>query len=121
MFDDIFVEQKKVTEKAKTDWFPSNALAMVGVSKEIEQKIFPIHGLRHQPEGSGTGWFIWAGPNEIPQDNPAFFSPIHAEHIYKEYPQIAKYLGLPPGWRFLIDDKGYEEVWFDEKLLNPSN
>ena len=26
------------------------------------------------------------------------------------------YLGLAPGWRFLIAP-GYEDVWYDEKLL----
>ncbi|WP_459213513.1 immunity protein Imm33 domain-containing protein [Paraburkholderia caribensis] len=26
------------------------------------------------------------------------------------------YLGLPPGWRFLIAE-GYEDVWEDAKLL----
>ena len=29
--------------------------------------------------------------------------------------QIKKYLGLAPGWRFLIAGD-YEDVWFDERL-----
>jgi hypothetical protein len=28
-----------------------------------------------------------------------------------------KYLGLAPGWRFLVAP-GYKDVWFDAKLLN---
>jgi hypothetical protein len=24
---------------------------------------------------------------------------------------------LPPGYRFLIDDSGHQDVWFDEALL----
>lgn len=32
-------------------------------------------------------------------------------------PEIKKYLGLPPGWRFLIAP-GYEDIWFDEALLS---
>ena len=37
---------------------------------------------------------------------------------YKNYlPQIIEYLDLPPGYRFLIDDNGYEDVWFDPKLM----
>jgi hypothetical protein len=31
---------------------------------------------------------------------------------------VLKYLGLPAGWRFQIDEKGYEDVWFDESILN---
>ncbi|MEJ0001951.1 MAG: hypothetical protein WDN09_02105 [bacterium] len=115
--ENLIEEQKKITEKFGIKFFPSNPQSMIGISKEIKEGIFPIHGLRHTPEGVGTGWFIWAGDGEIPQDNGTFFSPIHAEHIFQENPLFAKYLGLPPGWRFLIDDKGYEDVWFDEKLL----
>jgi hypothetical protein len=32
-------------------------------------------------------------------------------------PLILKYLGLPPGSRFLITDD-YEDVWEDKSLLN---
>ena len=117
MIENLLKEQKKIAEKFGMELFPSNPQSMIGISKEVTQKIFPVHGLRHLPEGMGTGWFIWAGESEIPED-PKFFSPIHAEHIFSENPLIAKYLGLPPGWRFLIDDTGHEDVWFDEKLLN---
>jgi hypothetical protein len=30
---------------------------------------------------------------------------------------FARYLGLAPGWRFLIGEDGYEDVWFDPDLL----
>ena len=119
MTDDILKEQKDVAERFGTKWSVCDPDLMVGISKEIGQKAYPIHGLRHSPEGDGTGWFIWAGGNEIPQDDNNFFSPTHAKHIFSDYPQIAKYLGLPPGWRFVIDDKGYEDVWFDDKIVNP--
>ena len=48
---------------------------------------------------------------------PGFFSPLHFEHIDQYLPEISGYLNLPPGWRFLIDAKGYEDIWFDEHLL----
>lgn len=32
-------------------------------------------------------------------------------------PEVLPYLELPPGYRFIIDGKGYEDVWFDESLL----
>lgn len=32
-------------------------------------------------------------------------------------PKLIDYLGLDAGFRFLITEKGYEDVWFDEKLL----
>lgn len=74
----------------------------------------PINGLRHFPEGNTTGWYIWTGEYSAAPD---FFKPMHLFHLQEYYPELLKYLGLPPGNRFLIDDKGYEDVWFDEGLL----
>ncbi len=31
-------------------------------------------------------------------------------------PAVLKYLGLPPGWRFLLHDD-HSDVWEDSKLL----
>lgn len=38
------------------------------------------------------------------------------EHLLEEFPEIGEYLSLPPGYRFLLA-AGYEDVWYDEKLL----
>jgi hypothetical protein len=76
----------------------------------------PINGLRHQPENGTNGWYIWCG-SELPQDSDAF-SPLHVEHIGEYFPETEEYLSLPPGFRFLIDGSNYEDVWFDESLLN---
>ncbi len=75
-----------------------------------------INGLRHKPENGTNGWYIWCG-EELPQ-NDDFFSPLHIEHIEKYLPEVKEYLDLPPGYRFLIDGKNYEDVWFDAELLN---
>ena len=47
---------------------------------------------------------------------PIFFVPLHVVHLDEWCPEVKKYLGLPPGWRFLIAE-GHEDVWFDESLL----
>lgn len=41
----------------------------------------------------------------------------HTKHLYERCPEIAKYLDLPPGWRFLLAPS-YEDAWFDVNLLN---
>jgi hypothetical protein len=48
-----------------------------------------------------SGWYIWAGEGG-PSDDPDFFVPLHVEHLAEWCPHITKYLGLPPGWRFLV-------------------
>lgn len=86
----------------------------VGIASNVKQGIRPVNGLRHPPEGDTTGWYIWAG--EELSDQPDFFNPLHVEHLKQWCPEIQKYLGLPPGWRFLIDGD-FVDVWYDESLL----
>jgi hypothetical protein len=74
----------------------------------------PIHGLRHQVGGGTSGWYIWCG--EYSEDDD-FFQPLHVDHLRDRLPQVLAYLSLPPGYRFLIDDAGYEDIWYDDSLL----
>jgi hypothetical protein len=76
----------------------------------------PIHGLRLNEETGTNGWYIWCGKEMSKGDD--FFSPLHVEHIDQHLPRISDYLALPPGYRFLVDGKGYEDVWFDPEILN---
>lgn len=76
----------------------------------------PVNGLRLLEESNTNGWYVWCG-GEMSKD-PQFFSPLHIEHIADRLPSVCDYLSLPPGYRFQIDDKGYEDVWFDPELLN---
>lgn len=87
----------------------------IGISENVDHGAFPINGLRHPLQEGVTGWYIWAG-GEIPQNDPNFFKPLHAIHLEERCPQIIKYLGLPPGWRFLFAPE-FEEVWEDRSLL----
>jgi hypothetical protein len=73
----------------------------------------PLNGLRHPLSADTTGWYVWGGEYS---DNVDFFQPIHAKHLHESCPQIVKFLGLPPGYRFLTDDE-HQDVWFDETLL----
>ena len=52
--------------------------------------------------GETSGWYVWAG--EAFSDAPDFFQPMHIEHVISRCPEILPYLGLAPGWRFLIAD-----------------
>jgi hypothetical protein len=74
-----------------------------------------IHGARYKSTETTNGWYVWQGENDNSKD---FFQARHAAHVISEYPNLAKYLMLSPGYRFLIDTTtGHEDIWFDEKLL----
>ncbi|HEX7704982.1 MAG TPA: hypothetical protein VF701_00840 [Thermoanaerobaculia bacterium] len=85
----------------------------VGIARQTLGKL-PLNGLRHPPEGSTCGWYIWAGEH-LSQDAD-FFQPIHVSHLGDYCPETIPYLGLAPGWRFLLAPN-YEDVWFDASLL----
>ena len=103
--------QKDICKKYNSKWRPINKKWIIGVSKNLEKD--PINGLRHPSENGTTGWFIWTGEYQETND---FFQPMCAEHLLEKRPEIIKYLGLEVGFRFLADKKGYEDIWYDEKL-----
>ncbi|WP_431163005.1 immunity protein Imm33 domain-containing protein [Flagellimonas beolgyonensis] len=109
-------QQRVVCQLNKVDWKPIDGSKLVAINESIYNAIEPINGLRHPAEGNATGWYIWSG-GEIPQGQDDFFKPIHVEHLIEDLPDCLKYLGLPFGWRFQIDRKGYEDIWYDSELL----
>ena len=106
--------QKELCKKHNAEFLSSPSNMKVGISINVRAGILPINGFRHSPEGGTTGWYIYAG--EELSDDPDFFKPLHVEHLDQWCPQIEKYLGLAPGWRFLIAGD-YEDVWFDKNLI----
>jgi hypothetical protein len=108
-------EQKLICEKYGSPFCASPLFLKVGISKNVRDGTWPINGLRHPLEGDTTGWYIWAG--EEFSTHPDFFTPLHVEHLKDWCPIVLKYMGLAPGWRFLIAD-GYEDVWQDITLLD---
>ena len=88
--------------------------SILGFAKQTLGK-HPVNGLRHPSEADTNGWFVWCGDWS---DGDEFFEPLHVEHMKDYLPHIIKYLDLPPGYRFLIDEAGYEDIWYDESLMN---
>lgn len=86
----------------------------VGIARNVMGGLVPLNGLRYEPEGNTSGWYIWAG-EELSED-PDFFAPLHMEHLAQWCPAVIPYLALPPGWRILVAPS-YEDVWYDDSLL----
>jgi hypothetical protein len=88
----------------------------IGVAANVRSELRPLHGVRHLPEGDTTGWYVWAGEFSDAED---FFQPLHVAHLDEWEPSLHRFLGLAPGWRFLlVPEEGYEDVWFDETVLH---
>lgn len=111
---DLVSQQKEVCLRFNADYEPMDLNLMVGVSKNFLSGVLPLNGLRNPPEGQACGWFLWAG--EEFSEAQDFFEVCHAHHLVDRCPKVTRYLGLAPGWRFLLAGD-YEDVWFDAKLL----
>jgi hypothetical protein len=107
-------EQEGICEKYNQYFSCVDFNLKIGISINFNSDVMPLNGLRHYPKGDTSGWYIWSGEYSESDD---FFKPMHIYHLIEIYPDILKYLGLPPGNRFLIDNLGYEDVWFDESML----
>ncbi len=111
-WEDYHLEQFKVCEKHDSKLSSFDQTVIIGVSANLTGD--PIHGLRHLPVKGTSGWYIWTGEYSEDED---FFQPLCAEHLLNSRPEIIKYLALEPGFRFLSASNGYEDVWFEERLL----
>jgi hypothetical protein len=89
---------------------------IVGVSSSVREghEAWPLHGLRHPPTSTTSGWYVWTG--DLSQEDD-FFGPWHVSHLISSRPQVAHLLDLPPGTRFVVAPD-YEDVWEDPSLLD---
>ncbi|MEZ4491217.1 MAG: hypothetical protein R3F51_26920 [Cyanobacteriota/Melainabacteria group bacterium] len=108
MGKDVCDEQKEVCLRFGAEYLESPSNLKVGISENVKTGLQPIKGLRQEPVGDTTGWYIFAGEEESEDDD--FYVPLHVHHLSEWCPAVLKYLGLPPGWGFVIAD-GYEDVF----------
>ncbi|NVK10094.1 MAG: hypothetical protein HWD89_13655 [Tenacibaculum sp.] len=106
-----FDEQKQICKKYNSDFTQIDEKLFIGLATDL--KLEPVNGLRHPEHGKMNGWYIWSGEWSGSDD---FFQPLCLEHLIELKPEIIKYLGLDIGYRFLIDNKGHEDVWFDQNI-----
>ena len=91
--------------------------ARIGASRSVIEQSdwdWPLHGLRHPPEGDTTGWYLWTGDLD---QAPDFFQTWHVAHVLDRAPDLAPILDLPPGSRFIYAPD-HLDVWQDESLLD---
>lgn len=111
----IVQEQIEVCRGYGVEYQPLDFGLKLGVSENFFSGVLPLNGLRHPQDYPTCGWYLWASEQFSEADD--FFQSLHVFHLVERCPKIIKYLALPVGWRFLIAND-YEDVWFDENLLN---
>ncbi|PHS12134.1 MAG: hypothetical protein COA86_18750 [Kangiella sp.] len=107
-------EQILLCEKYSTEYYGIDFDQKVGIALQTLESE-PLHALRHVDEKGTSGWFIWGGEFK---DDSEFFQSLCGVHLHKYCPHILKYLALKPGYRIMIDRKGFEDIWFDNELIS---
>lgn len=105
--------QRDTCHKYGASYFAVSGDSKLGFAASTEGNI-PINGLRHPPSRDTSGWFLWCGTEF--SEAADFFVPLHVWHVYEKYPNLTTLLGLPPGYRFLVDGECVD-VWYDARLL----
>jgi hypothetical protein len=107
--EELVNEQRKICEKYESPVFLCAKELKAGVAmKTIGTE--PLYGVRVPPTEGTCGWLIWGG--EYSEDLN-FYDAVHVEHLPDLIPHAMKYLALAPGFRFVIDKDGYEDVYFE--------
>lgn len=88
---------------------------IVGVALNTLTQV-PLHGVRIMPTENTTGWYIWGGTYSEAAD---FYQPVCLSHLRDRCPIVIKYLGLEPEFKFMIDRKGFEDVWREPASPKP--
>jgi hypothetical protein len=99
--------QKTICAKHGSAFTPASSGLKVGLALQTLE-LNPIYGVREAAKGDASGWYIWGGPHSEEAD---FFQPVHIDHLAELIPLVLPYLGLEPGFKFIIDPAGYEDVW----------
>lgn len=106
-------KQKAICKKNSSDFVKSIGSDKCGIARNFNDTVGPIHGMRQQDSGKKT-WYFWKGDYSTDDD---FFVPLHINHLNEWSELIPPYLALDAGFRFILDDEGYEDVWFDKNLI----
>jgi hypothetical protein len=109
----LLAAQQDMCRRFAAAFLPTSPEALLGVALETVSPGVSLHGMRHAPEAEYCGWYIWAGDSST---DPDFFKPLQVDQLAGMVPQVLPYLGLGPGWRFLLAP-GYEDVWHDPTLV----
>jgi hypothetical protein len=110
--DDLL--QRRTCRLYAADFVESAPDSGIRISADARPGAWPLNGLRYLPDGGGSGWYIWSGETLSP--DPDFFEEHRVSDISALLPAILPYVGLPPGWRFLLAED-HEDVWYDAALL----
>ena len=105
--------QQKCCEHYSAQYTPVDEEQMVVISDGVYEGL-PLEGVRYPSPDHMSGW--WLTTDEYNGDTSSLKT-VHYIHIVESRPEVAIYMALPPGYRFMLGGE-QEQVWFDEEVAN---
>jgi hypothetical protein len=97
-----------------TEFMPPRPDKLTVISDGVLEGL-PVQGIRYPSPDHMSGWWI---TTDLYNGDIRTLKHEHTYHVTAARPDLAKYLALPDGFRF--DLSATEDVWLDEKVLNPT-
>lgn len=106
-------DQHSVCETLGANFEPPKPDQFSMISRGVFEGL-PVQGVRYPSPEHMSGW--WVTTDDCDGDIKSLKSE-HTYHLTAARPDLAKYLALPPGFRF--DLSSFEDVWFEEEAAKP--
>lgn len=112
--NDIEKMQIKCCDFYNTEFTPATMTQLVVISDGVYEGINPIEGVRYPSPEHMSGWWLTTDKYD---GNSNSLKTVHFSHILEHRPNVAIYMALPFGYRFILG--GDEEyVWFDSNVVD---
>jgi hypothetical protein len=106
-------EQKEICKMYGATFSPPLPDQLIAISKRVLDGFPLAAGVRYRDASTGkSGWIVYSSDSE---EETSEFVGIHADHLAKTHPAVARHLALPVGWRFALEP-GSERAWFDGEV-----
>lgn len=106
--------QKECCDHYDEELVPVKLDQLVVVSAGVLKGNTPIEGVRYESPDHMSGW--WLSDDDY-DGNIDSLETVHFLHIIEKRPDLATYMGLPYGYRFLLG-AAKDHVWFDNGILD---
>jgi hypothetical protein len=109
---DLNENQKACCNHYNADFIPPNQDQMVAISEGVLSGALEIEGVRYPSPEHMSGWWL---TTDLYNGDVNSLKTVHFSHVAEARPEIAQYMALPFGYRFVLGGKS-EHVWFDGEV-----
>lgn len=108
---DLSGNQKACCEHYNAEFTPPEQNQLVAISEGVLEGSHEIEGVRYPSPDHMSGWWL---TTDLYNGDVNSLKTVHFSHVAEARPEIAQYMALPFGYRFVLGGQN-EHVWFDRE------